>query len=110
MTADSPYIGFCVKLMPAQGSGGADYTTGTGTTPGDYFQYHEVVKVNLDGFADTIFDPSYGTRVDKASLDTRTVEQKYEDEDVTMVVLSGVPDPLLVPDLSGAPYFLTFTP
>ena len=71
--ASSPYIGFRVQAMPAQGSGGTNYTDLM------EFGFHEVVRVN--GFADTIFDPSYGTRVDKS--DERSVELKYEDEVVT---------------------------
>jgi len=106
INATSPYIGFCVIAMPAQGSGGADYLGGTGRTPYDYFRFHQVVRV--DGFSDSIFDPSYGTWVTKT--DTRSVEEKYEDENVTMVVLPGVPYPVLVPDPPGPAYLLAFTP
>jgi hypothetical protein len=91
--------GFRVKLMPAQGSGGADYTTTD-------FGFHQVVRV--DGFANSIFDPSYGTRVDRGT-DTRTVEQIYEDLNVTAVFNSLLgtwqPD---VP--SDGIYWLFFTP
>ena len=40
------------------------------------------------GFADSIFDPSYGTKVDKT--DDRSVELKYEDENITHLLLNGV--------------------
>lgn len=50
-------------------------------------------------------DPSYGTRVDKS--DSRSVEQKYEDVNVTHVRL---PPTTWVADTIGSPYWLVFTP
>jgi hypothetical protein len=78
-----PFIGFCVKLVPAQGTSGANYVPGTISDPG--FSFHQVVRV--DGFADTIFDPSYGTRTDKT--DARSVELKYEDDNITYLLVAG---------------------
>ena len=85
ISAITPYTRFRVKLMPAQGSGGANYIPGT---EGIGFGFHQVVRVN--GFADTIFDPSYGTHTEKT--DDRSVELKYEDEIITQ--LGYPPDPL----------------
>lgn len=70
---DSRYVLFRVREMPAQGSGGANYNVER------EFQFHQVVRVS--GFLDVIFDPSYGTRVEKS--DARSVELKYEDENIT---------------------------
>lgn len=64
---------FTVKEMPAQGSGGANYLVGT--TQGTAFTNHMVLRV--DGIADTIFDPSYGSKTVK--IDARSVELLWED-------------------------------
>ena len=93
---DYPYIRFRVRQMPAQGSGGANYTDQTD------FGFHQVVRVS--GFPDAIFDPSYGTRVDKA--DARPVELKYEDENITHLRLG---DLTWVADTKGVRQ-LVFTP
>ena len=60
----------------AQGSGGIDY--GSGTHP-DGFSFHQVVRVNLS--SNRIYDPSYGSLTVKT--DARSVELKYEDENIT---------------------------
>jgi len=72
MRPQAPYSAFRVRLMPAQGSGGANYTNTD-------FGFHRVVAVDV--FPDTIFDPSYGTRTERT--DNRSVELIYEDENVT---------------------------
>ncbi len=95
----SGYVAFSVRLMPAQGTGGANYTPGTGDDP---FGFHQVVRVS--GFTDTIFDPSYGTRTDKS--DTRSVELKYEDENITRLWTDAT---TWIPDTKGL-VELTFTP
>lgn len=98
---DSPYLAFRVQLMPAQGSGEANYTETD-------FGFHQVVRV--EGFSDSIFDPSYGTRVDKT--DARSVELKYEDENVTHLEAenpSPPPNYVWVADPKGVAN-LTFTP
>ena len=59
----------------------------------------------IDGLDDTIFDPSYGTLVEKT--DGRSVEQKYEDLNIVQVLL----DPNnWIDDPSGLPYWVSFTP
>ena len=89
------YGRFRVKLMLAQGSGAANYTVTD-------FGFHQVVRVS--GFPDTIFDPSYGTMVEKT--DARSVELKYEDEVVTHFQL---PNLTWVADTKGVQQ-LVFTP
>jgi len=96
-----PHSRFCVKLMPAQGSGFSDYVPGTITARPPGFVFHQVVMV--DGFADTIFDPSYGTRTDKT--DARSVELKYEDENITHLMIGAT----WIPDTKGIAE-LVFTP
>jgi len=92
---------FCTRLMPAQGTGGVNYVPGTITASPPGFVFHQVVRV--DGFADTIFDPSYGTRTDKT--DARSVELKYEDENITHLMIGGT----WIPDTKGIAE-LVFTP
>ncbi len=76
-SVDPPGDRFAVKAMPAQGSGGADYVVGTLADGG--FNFHEVVRVTL--YANRIYDPSYGVLTIKS--DGRSVELKYEDDNVT---------------------------
>jgi hypothetical protein len=61
---------FAVILMPAQGSGGVNYTPGTFANGG--FNFHQVVLINGD-----IYDPSYGGFT--AQTDARSAKLKYED-------------------------------
>lgn len=63
--------------MPAQGSGGANYAPGTRAQGG--FGFHQVVRVGV--YPDHIYDPSYGGLAKKT--DARSVELKYEDENIT---------------------------
>lgn len=74
---DPPDTRFAVKAMPAQGSGGANYLVGTLAAGG--FNFHQVLRVAL--FPDRIYDPSYGGLTTKS--DARSVELKYEDENIT---------------------------
>lgn len=64
------------------------------------FEFHQVVRVS--GFPDVIFDPSYGTRVEKS--DARSVELRYEDENITHLF-----DGTWVADTKGVRQ-LVFTP
>jgi hypothetical protein len=67
---------FRVRLMPAQGSGGANYTTTD-------FVFHQVVKV--DCYPKRIYDPSYGGMTE----DAVDVELKYEDDNIVGFLNAG---------------------
>ena len=86
------YKAFVVMAMPAQGV--ANY-------PESEFVYHDVVTV--DGFPNTIFDPSYGNMVPGTSL--LAAEQQYEDLYVPDVVN---PNGTWQPDPPGRAYYLSF--
>ena len=75
---------FRVRLMPAQGSGGANYTTTD-------FVFHQVVKV--DCYPNRIYDPSYGGMTEDAT----DVELKYEDDNI-VAFLNGA---VVTPDTKG---------
>ena len=62
------------------------------------------MRRGLAAFPDRIYDPSYGSMTEKT--DARSVELKYEDENITDVLIGGT----WVADITGDPLQLVFPP